>query len=42
MYNNLRFFRGLEYDLNFEKDDFDVYTGTIHLPEVSAGLYETV
>jgi hypothetical protein len=42
MYNNLRFFRGLEYDLNFEKDDFDVYAGTIHLPEVSAGLYETV
>ena len=42
MYNNLRFFRGLEYDLNFEKDDFDVYQGTVHLPEVSAGLYETI
>lgn len=42
MYDNLRFFRGLEYDLNFEKDDFDVYEGTVHLSQVSAGLYETV
>ena len=42
MYDNLRFFRGLEYDLNFEKDNFDVYQGTVHLSEVSAGLYETV
>lgn len=42
MYNNLRFFRGLEYDLNFEKDNLGVYQGTIHLAEVSAGLYETV
>ena len=42
MYNNLRFFKGLEYDLNFEKDNLGVYQGTIHLAEVSAGLYETV
>ena len=42
MYSNLRFFRGLEYDLNFEKNILDVYQGTVHLPEVSAGLYETV
>lgn len=41
MYSNLRFFRGLEYDLNFEKDILDVYQGTVHLPPVSAGLYET-
>lgn len=42
MYNNLRFFKGLEYDLNFEKDTLGVYQGTVHLSEVSAGLYETV
>lgn len=42
MYDNLRFFRGLEYDLNFEKDVLDVWKGTVHLPEVSEGLYETV
>ena len=42
MYNNLRFFKGLEYDLNFEKDLFGVYKGTVYLPEVSAGLYETI
>lgn len=42
MYDNLRFFRGLEYDLNFEKDEEDVYEGTVHLSQVSAGLYETV
>jgi len=42
MYNNLRFFRGLEYDLNFEKDISGVYQGTVFLPEVSEGLYESV
>jgi hypothetical protein len=42
MYDNLRFFRGLEYDLNFEKDEDDIYEGTVHLSQVSAGLYETV
>ena len=31
MYNNLRFFKGLEYDLNFEKDILGVYEGTVHL-----------
>lgn len=41
MYNNLRFFKGLEFDLNFERDVLGVYKGTIHLPEVSEGLYET-
>ena len=42
MYDNLRFFKGLEYDLNFVKDNSDVYQGTVHLSEVSAGLYETI
>ena len=42
MYNNLRFFKGLEHDLNFTKNNSDVYTGTVHLSEVSAGLYETI
>lgn len=42
MYNNLRFFKGVEYDLNIEKNILGVYSGTVHLSEVSAGLYETV
>ena len=41
MYSNLRFFRGLEYDLNFEQNTDGVFQGIIHLPEVSSGLYET-
>ena len=42
MYDNLRFFKGLEHDLNFTKNNSDVYTGTVHLSEVSSGLYETI
>tara|TARA_B110000259_G_scaffold26588_2_gene27543 strand:+ start:17775 stop:20519 length:2745 start_codon:yes stop_codon:yes gene_type:complete len=42
MYENLRFFKGLEYDLNFEKDILGIYQGSIYLPEVSEGLYETI
>ena len=42
MYDNLRFFKGTDYDLNLEKDSLDVYRGTVYLPEVSEGLYETV
>ena len=42
-YKHLRFFNGTQNELNLEWDDFNEYwSGTIHLPEVSTGLYETV
>ena len=41
MYNNLRFFRGTEYDMNLVQDTNGVWTGTVYLDEVSTGLYET-
>ena len=42
MYNNLRFFKGTDYDLNFTKNSSGVFKGTVYLPEVSEGLYETI
>jgi hypothetical protein len=42
MYNNLRFFKGLDYDLNLEQDSNGVWNGVVFLPEVSVGLYETI
>ena len=42
MYNNLRFFNGLENDLNLIKNANNIWTGTLYLDEVSVQLYETV
>lgn len=42
MFNNLRFFRGTDYDMNLVQDANGVWTGTVYLDEVSTGLYETV
>ena len=42
MYNNLRFFNGLENDLNLLQDANGVWTGSLYLDEVSVQLYETV
>ena len=42
MYNNLRFFKGLDYDLNLEQDSNGIWNGVVFLPEVSVGLYETI
>lgn len=41
MFNNLRFFRGTEYDMNLVQNTNGVWTGTVYLDEVSTGLYET-
>ena len=41
-YSNLRFFNGVEHELNLEYDSTaERWSGTIHLPEVSSGLYES-
>jgi len=42
MFQNLRFFRGTEHDLNLVQDANGIYKGTVHLDPVSTGLYETV
>jgi hypothetical protein len=42
MYKNLRFFKGLDYDLNLEQDSNGIWNGVVFLPEVSVGLYETI
>ena len=42
MYSNLRFFNGLDNDLNLVKDDQGIWTGNIYMPEVSVQLYETI
>ncbi len=42
MYNNLRFFNGLENDLNLLQDANGIWTGSLYLDEVSVQLYETV
>ena len=42
MYNNLRFFKGLDYDLNLEQDSNGIWNGVVYLDEVSVGLYETI
>ena len=42
-YKHLKFFKGTENELNLDYDEFNEYwVGTIHLPEVSVGLYETL
>ena len=41
MFNNLRFFRGTEYDMNLVQGTNGVWTGTVYFDEVSTGLYET-
>jgi len=42
MYNNLRFFNGLDNDLNLVKNSNGVWSGNLYLDEVSVQLYETV
>lgn len=42
MYNNLRFFNGLDNDLNLVQDAAGVWKGNLFLDEVSVQLYETV
>lgn len=42
MWNNLRFFNGTTEELQLVQDAAGVWTGKVYLPEVSAGLYETV
>lgn len=41
MWNNLRFFKGITSELQFEKVD-GIWEGTIYLPIVSTDLFETV
>ena len=41
MWNNLRFFNGTKSEIQLQQVD-GIWEGTVHLPEVSAGLYETV
>lgn len=42
MYNNFRYFKGADYDLNIAADEpGDVLRGAIYFDEVSEGLYET-
>ena len=41
-YKNLRFFNGTRNELNLDLDEDGIWRGTIHLPEVSVGLYETL
>lgn len=42
MYSNLRFFNGLDNDLNLVQDATGVWKGNLFLDEVSVQLYETV
>jgi hypothetical protein len=42
MYSNLRFFNGLDNDLNLVQDAAGVWKGNLFLDEVSVQLYETV
>ena len=41
MWNNLRFFKGLQSELQLEQVD-GIWEGSIYLPIVSTHLYETV
>ena len=42
-YSNLKFFNGFENELNLIYDsNTEMWSGTVHLPEVSAGLYESL
>ena len=41
-YSGLRFFNGVENELNLTYDSTnEKWSGTVFLPEVSTGLYET-
>jgi hypothetical protein len=42
MWNNLRFFNGTITELQLTQDADGVWEGTVYMPEVSVGLYETV
>ena len=42
MWNNLRFFNGTTSELQLAQDVDGIWTGKVFLPEVSAGLYETI
>ena len=41
MYNNLKIFKGTEYNLNAVQDSNGVWNASIYLDEVSTGLYES-
>ena len=40
-FQNLRFFNGTENELNLLYNEDNYWEGTVHLPEVSVGLYES-
>ena len=42
MWNNLRFFNGVDTELQLVQDEDGVWTGKVYMPEVSTHLYETV
>jgi hypothetical protein len=42
MYNNLKIFRGTDYNLNATQDSNGVWDASVYLDEVSTGLYESV
>ena len=42
-YSNLKFFNGVENELNLTYDEVtQKWSGSVHIPEVSSGLYESV
>ena len=42
-YSNLKFFNGVENELNLSYDEVtQKWSGSVHIPEVSSGLYESV
>ena len=42
MWNNLRFFNGLDSEIQLVQDASGIWRGNVYLPEVSTQLYETV
>jgi len=42
MWNNLRFFNGVDEELQLVQNEDGVWTGKVYMPEVSTYLYETV
>lgn len=42
MWNNLRFFNGVDNDLQLVQNNDGVWEGDVYMPEVSSHLYETV
>lgn len=42
MWNNLRFFNGVDTELQLVQNEDGVWTGKVYMPEVSTHLYETV